>query len=97
MENVRFFRCLWVEHKNSIAGSLIPQQYTRGQVIVNEGDPGSTFYVIKEGEASVWKGNKMVKKLLKGDTFGEQSLYYNTVRQMSVKSEGDLKCLILSR
>jgi cGMP-dependent protein kinase len=32
------------------------------------------------------KGVKKVAKLTKTDTFGEQSLYYNTVRQMSVKA-----------
>lgn len=70
MENIRFFRCLSNEHKDAIAGSLIAQSYSKGQIIVNEGDPGSTFYIIKDGEASVWKGNKIIKKLTKGDTFG---------------------------
>lgn len=46
---------------------------------------------------SVLKGNKEVRKLYKGDSFGEQALYYNTVRQMTVKAEDDVKCLALGR
>jgi cGMP-dependent protein kinase len=63
MENVRFFSCLSNDHKDTIAGALIKQEFMKGQVIINEGDPGSSFYIIKEGTASVWKGNKLMTKL----------------------------------
>jgi len=43
------------------------------------------------------KGNKEVRKLYKGDSFGEQALYYNTVRQMTVRAEDEVKCLALGR
>jgi cGMP-dependent protein kinase 1 len=32
------------------------------------------------------KGGKEIRKMLKGDSFGEQALYYNTVRQATVKA-----------
>ena len=63
MENVRFFSSLSNDHKDTIAGALITQEYAKGQVIVNEGDPGSSFYIIKEGTAAVYKGNKLMTKL----------------------------------
>lgn len=47
MESVRFFSSLSNNHKDVIAGALIKQTYVKGQVIVSEGDPGSSFYVIK--------------------------------------------------
>ena len=49
MENIRFFRCLSNLHKDTIAGSLITQTFVKGQTIVSEGDPGSSFYIIKLG------------------------------------------------
>ena len=70
MEHIRFFSCLSNEHKDKIAGALVSQQFNKGQVIVGEGDPGSSFYVIKEGTASVWKANKFIMKLEKSDSFG---------------------------
>ena len=36
-------------------------------------------------------------KLEKTDSFGQQALFYNTVRQMTVKAEEDMTCLILGR
>ena len=97
MENVRFFSSLSNDHKDTIAGALITQEYQKGQVIVSECDPGSSFYIIKEGIASVWKGNRCLDKLTKTDSFGQQALFYNTVRQMTVKAEEDITCLILGR
>jgi cGMP-dependent protein kinase len=32
------------------------------------------------------KGGKEIRKMLKGDSFGEQALYYNTVRQATVRA-----------
>lgn len=49
MENVRFFRYLSNPHKDTVAGSLITQNYVKGQIVVSEGDPGSSFYIIKSG------------------------------------------------
>lgn len=86
MENVRFFTCLSNEHKDSIAAALITQRFSKDQTIVTEGDPGSSFYIIKEGTASLLKGSKEIKKLEKADSFGEQALFYNTIRQMTVKA-----------
>lgn len=34
---------------------------------------------------------------MKGDSFGEQSLYYNTMRQLSVKADEESTLLILPR
>lgn len=70
MENVRFFRYLSNDHKDAIAGSVIVQNFVKGQTIINEGDPGSSFYIIKNGEASVWKGDQKKTKLARTDTFG---------------------------
>lgn len=36
------------EQKDAIAAVLITQKYYKNQTIVNEGDPGSSFYIIKE-------------------------------------------------
>jgi cGMP-dependent protein kinase len=40
-------------------------------MIVQEGDPASSFYIIKEGTVTVLKGEKDIRKLSKGDSFGE--------------------------
>jgi cGMP-dependent protein kinase 1 len=47
--------------------------------------------------ASVYKGAKFIRKLAKGDSFGEQSLYYNTMRQLTIKADDEVTCLVLGR
>ena len=87
LEGIRFFVNLTNDEKDLIASALIVQKFYKDQTIVQEGDPGSSLYYIKEGFASVYKANKYIKKLTKGDSFGEQSLYYNTMRQLTVKAD----------
>lgn len=45
----------------------------------------------------VTKANKELRKLSKGDSFGEQALYINTKRGASVKAVDEVKCLALGR
>ena len=97
MENVNFFQNLTVEQKDSIASVLTTQKFKKGEYIVVEGDPASSFYVIKSGEVAVLKGDKEIRKMEKGDSFGEQALYYNTVRSCSVRADGEVRCLALGR
>lgn len=75
------------DQKDIIASALVVQKFYKSQTIIQQGDPGSCLYYIKEGIASVYKGNKFVRKIGKGDSFGEQSLYYNTMRQLTIKAD----------
>ena len=43
------------------------------------------------------KGNKEIKKLQTGDSFGENALYASKKRLCSVRAEGDVECLAFSR
>ena len=43
------------------------------------------------------KGTKEIRKLSKGDSFGEQALYINTKRGATVVAVGEVKCLALGR
>lgn len=71
MEQVNFFKSMNSEQKNSIASALINIKFVKGEFIVNEGDSADSFYMIKEGTVSIWANNKEIRKLGKGDSFGE--------------------------
>jgi cGMP-dependent protein kinase len=105
-ENVKFiakvplFRNLTLEQQESIAGSLIPHKFNPNTVIVHEDDPADSLYIIKEGNLSVTKQGKEIRKLEQGDTFGEAALLsYGSVRQMTIKTdtESAVVCLALGR
>ena len=70
MEGIRFFTNLTNDQKDIIASALTTQKFYKNQTIIQEGDPGSSLYYIKEGIASVYKGSKFIRKLGKGDSFG---------------------------
>lgn len=61
---------------------------TDGQAIIREGDDGDYYYVIKEGAAAVSQlqdsGPAVVAYLVRGDSFGEDALLSNGVRNASV-------------
>lgn len=97
LESIRFFTNLTNDQKDIIASALITQKFYKNQIIIQEGDPGSSLYYIKEGIASVYRGSKFIRKLTKGDSFGEQSLYYNTMRQLTIKADDEVTCLVLGR
>lgn len=58
-----------------MTGVIITQQFEKGEAIVNEGDLASSYFIIKEGTVSIQKEKKELRKMSKGDSFGEQALY----------------------
>ncbi|GMU43974.1 MAG: cyclic nucleotide-binding domain-containing protein [Xanthomonadales bacterium] len=59
-----------------------------GQTVIREGDDGDYFYVIKDGAASVSQSGDgdpaVVAYLVRGDSFGEDALLSNSVRNATV-------------
>jgi len=72
-----------------------------GDVVIREGDAADYYYVIKDGAATVTKslatGNSVVAYLVRGDTFGEDALLANTLRNASVSMIKDGRLMRLSK
>ncbi|HZP66840.1 MAG TPA: cyclic nucleotide-binding domain-containing protein [Rudaea sp.] len=72
-----------------------------GDVIIREGEEADYYYAIKDGAASVSKsletGNAIVAYLVRGDTFGEDALLANTVRNATVTMIKDGKLMRLAK
>lgn len=85
------------EQKNSIANVVLTLSFLPGETIVSEGDNASSFFLIKEGTVAIFKENKEVRKMIKGDSFGEQALYANMKRGATVKAVEKAVCLALGR
>ena len=74
---------------------------TAGEVIINQGEDGDYYYLIKSGKAKVTRASKTGSELtlatLKdGDAFGEEALLSEAKRNASVKMETDGSLMRLS-
>lgn len=68
-----------------------------GEVLTKQGAYGDQFFVILDGEATVWRNGKRIARLGGGDFFGEMALLDGNGRSGTVVAETDLELLVLSR
>lgn len=67
--------------------------FTHGHHIVNEGDPGGSFYIIKEGVVECSVQGKVYRRLGVGEYFGEQVLISSSMRCATVTAVNKVKLL----
>ena len=77
--------------------------YEPGDYIIMEGDPGTNFFVIDDGEVEVVRGGNEGKSpdilavLGPGDFFGEMALIDNRPRNASVRARTPVEVLVMGR
>lgn len=87
----------------TVADSLEPVQFEDGQKIVVQGEHGEDFFIIIEGNATVFQQRNdneepvEVGKLGPSDYFGEIALLLDRPRAATVIAKGLLKCVKLDR
>ena len=78
----------------------ITKEFSKGDVIIKEGNPGREMYIIQSGSVEVTKsdGNREVvlATLSRGDFFGEMAILENTNRTATVKAIETSRLLVLT-
>jgi hypothetical protein len=73
----------------------------KGEVIIQQGDIGDSFYMIFSGSVAVTRtnphGSEALAKLVKGDYFGEESLFLHRRRNATVTATEKTILLMLSQ
>jgi cGMP-dependent protein kinase 1 len=107
-ENVKFLSSVSVLKDlplvvlNKISDLLKREYFPSGSTIIQQGDPGDKFYIIRGGSVNVIKsdekGERLVGILKKGAYFGEQALIHQDKRLASIVSNTPgTDCLSLDR
>lgn len=82
-------------------GSL-GQWYSKGHVVVRQGEAGDNIYAVQEGELEVVKERKgggeiQVAVLRAGDIFGEMAILQKEVRSATVRTLTETRLLTLDK
>jgi len=87
------------EEKLRLVDALEECTFQPGSRVINQGDKGDLFYIIKDGEAMVYEGvdRRKVNHLFKADFFGEKALLSDEPRAATIESVTRLICLVLQR
>eukprot|EP00929_Paragymnodinium_shiwhaense_P115328 TRINITY_DN840_c0_g2_i2.p1 TRINITY_DN840_c0_g2~~TRINITY_DN840_c0_g2_i2.p1 ORF type:complete len:794 (-),score=285.62 TRINITY_DN840_c0_g2_i2:180-2561(-) len=104
LNRVDILSSLLGDEKRALAQALVEMHFAKGEVIIQQGEPGTTFYILYEGEVAVIKNGKEEARLAasksRGEAkfFGERALQNNEPRAatMQVTSEA-AKALALDR
>src|ERR1051325_8885003 len=96
------FRFVSDEHFDAIKPLLQEEHYEFGDIIVKQGDPAASFYVLTTGRARALKikpdGDEIPLGVLKpGDSFGEAALAEGGVRSATVRCSTAVDVLRIDR
>jgi small-conductance mechanosensitive channel/CRP-like cAMP-binding protein len=95
LAHVSIFSALSDDERAQLALTARRGLYAAGEVIVHQGDGGSSMYVVTRGEAVVLlePGNREVARIGPGGFFGETSLLTGDPRNATVKTTVDSELL----
>jgi CRP-like cAMP-binding protein len=91
LKQVDLFGSLTDEQRRAIAAATRMRTYGEGEVIVREGEPGQSMYVVASGKVAVVlePEKRTVATIERGGYFGEMSLLTGEVRSATVVAQGD--------
>lgn len=104
LNRVEILSSLLAPEKQQVARALMEVHFSKNEVIIQQGNPGTTFYILFEGEVAVSiDGDEKVRLQASQDRstaqyFGERALLNNEPRAATVKvTSKDAKALALDK
>mmetsp|Transcript_143902 Transcript_143902/g.459876 ORF Transcript_143902/g.459876 Transcript_143902/m.459876 type:complete len:136 (+) Transcript_143902:558-965(+) len=102
LKDVVILKNLGDYERSQLADSLQKQTVQKGENVITQGEEGSKFYLVEEGELAAMKSTegdpeREVKSYKMGDYFGELALIKEVKRQASVVARTDAKLLWIDR
>ena len=92
-----FLQTLNHQAKEEIIISMSLYSIKEGKTLYSQGCPGYYWYIVNSGELNKLMNDKIVKKLIRGNSFGEKSIMNGAPRSTSVVAVTDCKLWVLKR
>ncbi len=101
LSRVDVFRALDAEKIDRLARRMRLIIYGPGEIVLRQGDPGDSLYVVRAGSVAVQIGaaeaRREVATLASGQFFGEMSLMTGESRAATVVAKTDCECYIVDK
>ncbi len=96
------FSDLQVRELIAISSVTGERESPKDEIVVREGEPGDTMFVIISGEVSIIQNHgtpheTLINTIAEGDCFGEMALFEDKPRANTVKANTDAKFLVLGK
>lgn len=97
---VPLFSTLSGPELEKIARVAVPRRYEAGSIVLREGDPGDTCYVLQRGRARVTRQHAdgrtiTLTNLGPGEIFGELAMFGGEVRSATVEALDDVQAVAI--
>ena len=102
LSHIDLFKILSQDEQQLLCERFKRQTYIRGEVVVRQGEAGSSFYLVARGRVEVLRRTKdgktvLVGELKPGQFFGELSLLTGEPRSATVRAASDAELLRLEK
>jgi len=101
IRNIRLFKELDEQELGKFLAIAQEKKFSKGAVIIEEGEEGKALYVVKNGTVSVFKRDGALEselvKLFAGEHFGEMSLVEDARTSAWVKAHNEVVCLVIPK
>jgi cGMP-dependent protein kinase len=92
LKKVELLKGLSNEKYHQLMQALKTSTYSDNQIIVEQSDPGDTFFIVKEGTVDVFRDHQRIRTITKLDYFGERSVLFKTFRSATAVAKGLVSC-----
>jgi uncharacterized membrane protein len=102
LRSIPMFQGLSEDDLSALVSSVGERHFQAGQIIINQGDPGSEMYIVASGHVNIFLPGEAsrrvsLKDIARGEYFGELALFDDKPRSASALATTDAVLLELTR
>jgi cGMP-dependent protein kinase len=97
LQKTEMFRNTSINKLIQIFSLMKKEKFEQNDFIFEKGDKADKFYVIKKGSVIVWRDEKKIRELEKGNCFGELALLSNEPRSATLQAKDDCTLYVLEK